>query len=148
MKAKRCPFCHEYISVADYPQHQAKHLKLRPDGQHTDYVSLPEDERELGGLAGVPSVYVHRRCGVATGMPEDIIRSYLKNPFLYTAGRTFCHGCHTHVPDRECVWTETGEDLQSYFDGLRAAKSRSNKNVTILLYVIAILAGLAVAALI
>ena len=51
-----------------------------------------------------------------------LIRSYLKNPYLYGADATFCTGCGRHVPFRECVWEETGEDLQSYTDGLRAAK--------------------------
>jgi hypothetical protein len=55
-------------------------------------------------------------------MPEEIIRSYLRNPFLYMADATFCCGCGTHVPDRECTWRETGENLQEYMDGLRAGK--------------------------
>jgi hypothetical protein len=38
------------------------------------------------------------------------------------ADETFCGGCGTHVPFRECVWVETGEDLQTYTDKLRAAK--------------------------
>jgi hypothetical protein len=122
MAQVRCPYCHEYIDEADYPAHEARHLKARPDGQQTDYATLPEAEREQGELSGVPRVYVHRKCGVATGMPEEIIRSYLKNPYLYLADETFCCGCGRHVPFRECVWTETGEDLQSYTDKLRAAR--------------------------
>jgi hypothetical protein len=54
----------------------------------------------------VPSVYVHRKCGVTTGMPEEIVRSYLRNPYMYLADATFCCGCGTHVPFRECTWTE------------------------------------------
>ena len=79
-------------------------------------------ERAVGDLSGVPKVYVHRKCGPATGMPEEIIRTYLKNPYMYMADQTFCCGCSKHVPLRECVWTETGEDLQTYTDKLRAAK--------------------------
>ena len=56
-------------------------------------------------------------------MPEEIIRSYLKNPYMYMADATFCCGCGKHVPFRECKWTETGEDLQTYTDKLRAAKA-------------------------
>jgi hypothetical protein len=122
MAQVRCPYCHKYFDEAAFPAHEAEHLKKRPDGQQTDYATLPEEERAQGDLAGVPKVYVHRKCGVATGMPEEIIRSYLKNPFMYMADRTFCCGCNRHVPFRECVWAETGEDLQSYMDKLRAAK--------------------------
>ena len=117
----RCPFCHKAVLEAEYAAHVAVHATLRPDGQQTDYVTLPESARESGDLAGVPRVYVHRVCGVATEMPEEIVRSYLVDPFLYSADQTFCCGCGGHVPFRECVWTETGEDLQTYTDALRAA---------------------------
>jgi hypothetical protein len=120
----RCPCCHKYVEQSAYAQHMAAHSKLRPDGQRTDYVTLPEEEREQGSLAGVPKVYQHRKCGAFTGMPEDIIRSYLKDPYLYSGDRTFCSGCHTHVPHAECVWRATGENLQAYMDKLRAAKPR------------------------
>ena len=108
--------------MAAFPAHEARHRETRSDGQQTDYATLPDKEREQGDLAGVPQVYVHRKCGVATGMPEEIIRSYLKNPFMYMADSTFCCGCGKHVPFRECAWSETNEDLQSYTDKLRAAK--------------------------
>jgi hypothetical protein len=121
-KRIRCRHCHEYIDEEDYPRHVERHQKLKPDGQHTDYVTLPPEAREAGSLEGVPKVYVHRACGARTGMPEEIIRSYLQNPYLYSADATFCVGCHRHVPLRECVWVETGEDLQRYTDKLRAAK--------------------------
>ncbi len=122
MAQVRCPYCHEHIDEAAFPAHEARHLKTRPDGQQTDYATLPEEEREQGDLAGVPQVYVHSKCGVATGMPEEIIRSYLKNPYMYLADETFCCGCGRHVPFRECAWVESGEDLQTYTDKLRAAK--------------------------
>ncbi len=122
MAPVHCPYCHKYIDQAAYPAHEAKHRKARPDGQQTDYATLPEEEREEGGLAGVPRVYVHRRCRVATEMPEEIVRSYLKNPYLYLADATFCCGCGKHVPFRECKWTETGENLQDYMDELRTEK--------------------------
>lgn len=122
MSKVRCPYCHKYFNEAVFPAHEAKHRKARRDGQQTDYATLPEEDRDQGDLDGVPKVYVHRKCGAATGMPEEIIRSYLKNPFMYMADSTFCTGCGKHVPFRECKWTETGEDLQSYTDKLRAAK--------------------------
>jgi hypothetical protein len=95
---------------------------LRADGPQDHYETLPPEEREGGDLAGVPQVYAHRRCGKATRMPEEIVRSYLQNPYFYTADETYCTGCRTHVPLGECVWTETGEDLQTYMDRLRAEK--------------------------
>ena len=122
MSTIRCPFCHEHIDAAAYDEHEAEHLKLRPDGQQAEYVTLPPEERTEGSLEGVPKVYRHAKCNSHTGMPEEIIRSYLQNPYLYLADRTFCCGCGSHVPFRECVWIETGEDLQTYTDRLRAQK--------------------------
>jgi len=60
-------------------------------------------------------------------MPEEIIRSYLKNPYLYSADMSFCTGCKTHVPCLELVWTETGENMQVYNDRLRAEFSYSQE---------------------
>jgi hypothetical protein len=122
MEKTRCPFCHEYIDASVYAEHEAEHMKLKPDGQQSEYVTLPPEERADGSLDGVPQIYVHQKCGAHTGMPEEIIRSYLQNPWLYLADRTFCCGCGVHVPFRECVWVDTGEDLQSYTDKLRAQK--------------------------
>ena len=122
MATIRCPYCHEQIDAAAFPAHERRHKRSRPDGQQTDYVTLPESERAAGDLAGVPRVYVHGRCGAATGMPEEIIRTYLQNPFMYMADATFCTGCGKHVPFRDCEWSETGENLQTYMDDLRAAK--------------------------
>ncbi len=118
----RCPYCHKMVEEASFDAHEAKHRKAKADGQQTDYVTLPETQRKKGKLDGVPTVYVHDKCGGATGMPEDIIRSYLKNPFLYMADATFCTGCGKHVPFAECEWTETGENLQDTMDDLREAK--------------------------
>jgi hypothetical protein len=95
----------------------------------------------------VPRVYVHRKCGVATQMPEEIIRSYLQNPYLYSSDETFCCGCNKHVPERECKWTETGENLQEYMDRLRAAKPemRPKGCLAVILFVGVGLAGAAAA---
>jgi hypothetical protein len=117
-----CLYCHIYVDEAVYAEHEANHLKLRPDGQQTDYVTLPTDAREQGSLEDIPKVYIHQRCQAGTRMPEEIIRSYLKNPYLYLADRTFCTGCKRPVRYSQCVWSETGENLQSYFDRLRAEK--------------------------
>ena len=122
MKQIRCRFCHEWVDEAAYPAHEAKHLEIQPDGQQEEYATLPPEQREEGSLEGVPRVYVHRECGAATGMPEEIVRSYLVNPWLYLADETFCTGCRSHVPFAECEWTETGENLQAYMNRLRAEK--------------------------
>jgi hypothetical protein len=122
MSTTRCPYCHEYIDSAAYPAHEAEHRKLRADGQQNEYVTLPPEERTEDSLEREPRIYEHKECGALTEMPEEIIRSYLQNPYLYSADRTFCCGCERHVPWRECVWIETGEDLQTYTDGLRAQK--------------------------
>ena len=141
----RCPFCHQYVDKAEYTAHAAKHTLRRPDGQQTDYVTLPKEDREPGDLTGVPRVYVHRKCGVATGMPEEIIRSYLKNPYMYS-DKTFCCGCGGHVPLQECEWVETGQDLQSYNDELRRSKPEMKPKrgcfATVLLFTSALLLGI------
>jgi hypothetical protein len=114
---KRCPFCHELIDLGEFGAHCAEHQQLRPDGQQNEYVTLPPEEREQGDLEGVPQVYRHWRCGRCTGMPEEIIRTYLKNPFT-----------GQHVPCRELVWVETGENMQDYNNRLRAAYRERNPN--------------------
>ena len=56
-----------------------------------DHITLPAAKRAAQSLEGVPRVYTHPKCGARTGMPEEIIRSYLADPFLY-ADRTYCCG--------------------------------------------------------
>jgi hypothetical protein len=51
-------------------------------------------------------------------MPEEIIRSYLVNPFLYRRG-SFCCGCNTYVRFEELIWQETGQCLANYFRELQ-----------------------------
>jgi hypothetical protein len=129
MKQIRCDYCHEYVEWSAYSKHLEQHQKVRQDRQQTDYVTLAPEDREAGDLAGVPRIYVHERCGQETEMPEEIVRSYLKNPYLYLSNKTFCTGCSKHVPFGECEWTETGEDLQSYTDRLRSEKLEMRPNV-------------------
>jgi hypothetical protein len=119
----RCQFCHEYVPDDDFPAHRAEHLELLPDGQHREFASLPPEERDQGSLEGVPRVYVHLGCGGRTIMQEKIIRSYLKNPYMYD-DECFCTGCGLHAPDREFVWQETGENLHDYMERLRRGRSR------------------------
>ena len=49
MAEVRCPYCHQYIDKSDYPAHERRHRKARSDGQQTDYATLPEEERRVGG---------------------------------------------------------------------------------------------------
>lgn len=119
----RCQYCHEHVPRSQYNQHVQQHLKVREDGQQTDYATLPPEQRGSSvDFATAPHWYRHLKCGEVTGMPEEIIQTYLANPWFYLSDKTFCTGCGKHVRQRECVWEETGENLQTYSDRLRAAK--------------------------
>lgn len=118
-RGKRCPYCHKLIRSDAYDEHIERHTRRRDDGQMEDHITLPAEERATGSLDGVPRVYQHEDCGVATGMPEEIIRSYLKNPWLYS-NYTFCCGCGDYFDEKEFFWTETGENLAAYKKRLKA----------------------------
>jgi hypothetical protein len=109
----RCPFCHKLVFRFFYPGHEAKHTTLLPDGQMTDHVTVHPTGRYKGSLKGVPQTYLHQKCGIVTRMPEEIIRSYLVNPFLYGGG-SFCCGCNDYVGENELFWHETGQCLADY----------------------------------
>ncbi|MFO0851530.1 MAG: hypothetical protein U0871_23670 [Gemmataceae bacterium] len=126
---QRCPFCHEWVAADRFERHVGRHQERRADGQMRGHVTLPPEDRRRGRLDGVPTVYVHRRCGEATRMPDDVIRSYLKNPFLYN-GETFCCGCNAYVPWRQCRWEDTGQPLDVYFEELRAEARRAGRGPT------------------
>jgi hypothetical protein len=115
----RCPYCHELIPQASYASHEQQHTRRKPDGQMADHITNAPDRRYQGSLDAVPQVYRHARCGGRTGMPEEIIRSYLANPLLY-ADRTFCTGCGDYVNSAELTWVETAENLMDYSGRLRA----------------------------
>jgi LSD1 subclass zinc finger protein len=117
----RCQYCHQPVPRAEYAQHVDLHIRPQADGQRTDYATLPPDQRE-GNWEEAPRWYRHSRCGHVTGMPEEIIQTYLQDPWFYLSDKTFCTGCGRHVRQGECVWVETGENLQTYTDRLRAAK--------------------------
>lgn len=51
-------------------------------------------------------------------MPPQVLATILRDPNL-VANSTKCPACGRVVPFRECVWVESGEDLQSFLDGLR-----------------------------
>lgn len=115
----RCIYCHSYIAHDELSAHTARHRDLLPDGQYRDYASLPPEEQHHDSLAGVPRVYRHLGCGGQTVMQEGIVRTYLKDPFWYD-DFVFCTGCGAHVSDREFVWVETGENVRTYMDRLKA----------------------------
>lgn len=107
---KLCPFCHTWLSSNIFDEHVASHTRLLNDGQMKDHVTVRPEERFAGDIAKEPRWYVHPKCGGVTGMPEEIIRSYMVDPFLYNES-SFCTGCHTYVPTAELYWQETNESL-------------------------------------
>jgi Fe-S cluster assembly iron-binding protein IscA len=126
----RCPFCHKRVLKWWYAAHERKHTERLPDGQMRDHITKPVEERYTGSLDGIPQTYRHPVCGVATGMPEEIIRSYLVNPLLYSDG-TFCCGCGTYVGMHEVRWVETGEVVLSYMARLRLEHLRTVRGITV-----------------
>lgn len=113
-----CDFCHHLTFLPLSWVHQAQHVKLLPDGQQTDHITIKPELRYQGLLDRVPQTYFHPYCGTATKMPEDIIRSYLANPFLYNE-YTFCCGCNGYVLQDQLYWRETGQCLTDYFQALQ-----------------------------
>jgi hypothetical protein len=79
-----------------------------------------------------PRVYIHKRCGMATEMPERIMNNYLADPYFYFTG-TICAHCGGGVPDAQCHWTETGENLRDYMRRLKKEKSLSYHAVRFLM---------------
>ena len=114
----RCPFCHRWVFRWFYKWHEAKHTARRSDGQMSEHITAPPQDRHTGSLDGVPRAYLHSVCGVATGMPEEIIRTYLVNPMTYGDG-SFCCGCGDYIESSQLVWQETGEKVMDYMGRLR-----------------------------
>ncbi len=123
---KRCDWCHEYIAIAEFDAHYDSHRGKREDGQLNTYPSLPPEERWKGDLSTVPQDYVHPDCGAVTGMPEDIIRTYLVNPYFYGYS-SFCCGCGTHISGKKLKWVDTGETLYDYTKRLQQTNPDSAK---------------------
>ena len=110
---ERCDLCHQYVPKEEFKTHRRSHEGVRDDGQLNEYPTLPPEQRYSGDLTGVPRWYFHPKCGQTTRMPEEIIRTYLVNPYFY-AYNSYCGGCQTHVPMSELYWQATGESLMAY----------------------------------
>ena len=115
---KSCPFCHKKILTIIYKIHLLKHYKRLPDGQMTNHMTEKPNSRYKGSLDNVPTSYTHNKCSISTGIPEDIIRSYLVNPFLYSDS-SFCCGCNDYVDMSELYWDTSKENVLEYFNKLR-----------------------------
>jgi hypothetical protein len=115
----RCNFCHKLVFRWFYKRHERKHTRRREDGQMAEHATAPPAQRFSGSLDDVPQAYAHSKCGVVTKMPEEIIRSYLVNPLMYTDS-SFCCGCGRYVFSAELIWQETGERVIDYTARLRA----------------------------
>jgi DNA-directed RNA polymerase subunit RPC12/RpoP len=127
-----CNYCHQYIPRGQMSPHVAEHLRPQEDGQQSEYATLPAEERASETeAADAPQWYLHTKCGEVTGMPDEIIQTYLANPWFYMGDFTYCGGCERHVPLRQCVWEETGENLQTYTNRLRAAKPELRPSIYI-----------------
>lgn len=113
-----CLFCHKRVFFLLYPFHRAFHTWRRPDGQMNAHITVHPQGRFQGSLDGVPRAYLHVKCQGCTEMPEEIIRSYLVNPFLYN-DRTFCCGCGDYFDTKELFWVETGQCMADYNRELR-----------------------------
>lgn len=122
---QRCPYCHQSVAAHLYRAHVADHTRLLEDGQMADHVTLAPEHRFQGELQAVPQWYRHDRCGAVTGMPEEIIRSYLADPFLYS-DYTFCTGCGKYPHASEFHWVDTGENLLEYNRRLRVEHIQRN----------------------
>lgn len=114
----RCNFCHKLVLKWFYTSHKARHTKRRPDGQMTEHITRAPTDRFTGSLDDEPQSYRHERCGVVTGMPEEIIRSYLVDPLMYS-DQSFCCGCGDYIDSAYLFWIETGESVQDYMGRLR-----------------------------
>lgn len=65
-----------------------------------------------------PRSYLHHACGQVTVMPEMVIHQYLDNPHSFSRS-TYCAYCKKQVPEQDCTWQETGENLHDYFNQLQ-----------------------------
>ena len=77
----------------------------KPGGQYERYPSsvLLGDDGKPKFQQPIRNKYRHLKCGAVTMMRrDDLCLTYATNPGYF--GRTFCMGCHAHLPISEFVW--------------------------------------------
>jgi hypothetical protein len=108
------------------PPDVVQNAKPWPDARRELIPKLPPERRFAGALDGVPRVYFNPHKNAATVMPEDVIRSYLADPYLYNDW-VWCSGLDDNARQSDLFWVETGERLSDYFARLKAqAKPAGN----------------------
>ena len=88
-------------------EHEAAPGEVGPNGQHSDYWVLSEDERAKGFVRPVRRSYVHTKCGGRTTMGVSIAETYARDPTFY--GATMCCICGAHSPVAEFTWDGSNE---------------------------------------
>lgn len=83
--------------------------------------AAPRDPRRPRLIQYEPSVYVHRQCGTETRVSNDIRQKMIVDPYFYADGMSICANCGV-VPDRDCEWVETGQQLDEYMKELKQTK--------------------------
>lgn len=163
-KRVKCPKCSRSFEAAVFSGKKTPRSSSRPQktirfdrfdaepsstppsqsGQLASYPTLPIDQQYAESLKGIPRIYEHEECGQQTGMPEDIVRTYLVDPYFY-AYKSYCSGCDKHISMSELRWVDTGETLLEYTRALQAeipnADKLKNKLITGLMSM-SVLAGL------
>lgn len=78
-----------------------------PDGQHSNYLVLSENERAKGFVRPYRDAYRHLKCGAITTMGRALAETYARDPKFY--GATYCQKCKGHFPvgeGGEFTWYE------------------------------------------
>jgi hypothetical protein len=88
--------CGDPVLVESYQQHCRRHPSTLKDLEVESHIQMPPEVRCKVPLERVPRFYFHPQCGATTTMPEDILRTYLRNPYKY-GSETFCVGCQDYV---------------------------------------------------
>ncbi|MFO0810009.1 MAG: hypothetical protein U0746_15415 [Gemmataceae bacterium] len=105
------------------PLDALQRAKPWPADRRAALPTLPLEKRFAGPLDGVPRVYFNAAKNAATEMPEEVVRSYLADPWLYNDW-VWCTGANDNVRQSDLVWADTGETLSDYFARLKAEKPR------------------------
>lgn len=76
----------------------------KPGPQNEAYLVLSEEERKKGFVRLVRKTYVHKFCGSATTMGQELSETYARDPKFY--GATYCCTCQIHKPVAEFNWED------------------------------------------